>query len=542
MTSPTNLRNRRLNRPATLAEGLAPASPSPQTLRRNSTLSDSVSEARNTIRSSTDDLFFPRAATTPVRDDEEESHWQSAPLGLALLPAIAGIFFQNGSAVVTDVTLLALAAVFLNWSVRLPWEWYRSARSIRRQHSFHAVPVELASEVIGSVQYTAGVQAGAQLEADPSSESPDSGAMPEQTKSPSPPAQTTPDLGTAAIRELQLHELAALASCFLFPLIGTWILHHIRSKLSRPSEGLVSNYNLTIFLLAAEIRPFAHLLKMVQARTLHLQRIVDSSRDDADTDKTDRIDPATITDLSKRLEELEAHIAETAAARLSHSDPASNPNFPHEPTPPLSKETQDFYQSLVTTSTSDIQSDIDALTRAVRKYEKRTTLMAHETEKRLQFLESKAREALSLAAAVQQQSRAEQEKTRRGTTTLLDSAASLVVLASEWASRLVFLPLTIGVSLVTFPVWVTRKVGRVLLGVASGDQGRRDRGYYREREKERALARRYTSTSTKGKAPQAQIAEQVQTQTRRPVSIQQKRAKRERERERDRSSILEEED
>lgn len=51
----------------------------------------------------------------------EESNWQSAPLGLALLPAIAGIFSKNGSAVVTDITLLILAAIFLNWSVRLPW-------------------------------------------------------------------------------------------------------------------------------------------------------------------------------------------------------------------------------------------------------------------------------------------------------------------------------------------------------------------------------------------------------------------------------------
>lgn len=86
--------------------------------RRNSTLSDSISEARHSIRSSTDDLFLPRVSK---EDSLEESHWHSSPLGLALLPAIAGIFFQNGSSIVTDVTLLVLAAIFLNWSVRLPW-------------------------------------------------------------------------------------------------------------------------------------------------------------------------------------------------------------------------------------------------------------------------------------------------------------------------------------------------------------------------------------------------------------------------------------
>lgn len=114
--SASNLRRRGFpSRAATFVEGSWPQ-------RRNSTLSDSLSEARNSIRSSTDDIFLPRIA----RDSEdpvatEESYWHSAPLALALLPAIAGVFFQNGSVFVTDVTLLVLAAIFLNWSVRLPW-------------------------------------------------------------------------------------------------------------------------------------------------------------------------------------------------------------------------------------------------------------------------------------------------------------------------------------------------------------------------------------------------------------------------------------
>lgn len=112
-----NLRHRGPSHAATFAEG----STSPANLRRNSTLSDSVSEARNSIRSSTDDLFLPRVSKRDDVDMQEESNWQSAPLGLALLPAIAGVFFQNGSAVTTDITLLVLAAIFLNWSVRLPW-------------------------------------------------------------------------------------------------------------------------------------------------------------------------------------------------------------------------------------------------------------------------------------------------------------------------------------------------------------------------------------------------------------------------------------
>lgn len=118
---PHHLRQRPLSRSATFAE----PSSGQLNLRRSSTLSDSVSEARQSIRSSTDDIFLPRVGgkmkTTLQPESEDESLWHSLPLALALLPAIGGVFFQNGSAILTDLTLLVLAAIFLNWSVRLPW-------------------------------------------------------------------------------------------------------------------------------------------------------------------------------------------------------------------------------------------------------------------------------------------------------------------------------------------------------------------------------------------------------------------------------------
>ena len=60
-------------------------------------------------------------ATAMLATHLEVSNWHSAPLAFALLPAVAGMIFQNGGAVVTDFTLLAFAGVFLNWSVRMPW-------------------------------------------------------------------------------------------------------------------------------------------------------------------------------------------------------------------------------------------------------------------------------------------------------------------------------------------------------------------------------------------------------------------------------------
>lgn len=83
--------------------------------------SDSFDDAQQSIRSSTDDLLLPKADGRRLETQEAPSHWHSAPLALALFPAVGGLLFKDGSAVVTDVTLLGLAAVFLNWSVRIPW-------------------------------------------------------------------------------------------------------------------------------------------------------------------------------------------------------------------------------------------------------------------------------------------------------------------------------------------------------------------------------------------------------------------------------------
>jgi len=89
--------------------------------RRSSNLSDSIESTRQSIKSSTDDLLLPRAKSPNIISSHEPSNWHSIPLALALLPALGGLFFQNGSVVVTDMTLLILAAIFLNWAVRLPW-------------------------------------------------------------------------------------------------------------------------------------------------------------------------------------------------------------------------------------------------------------------------------------------------------------------------------------------------------------------------------------------------------------------------------------
>jgi hypothetical protein len=221
-----------------------------------------------------------------------------------------------------------------------------------------------------------------------------------------------------AVKELQIHELIALGSCFVFPVIGTWLLHAIRSSLSRPSEGLVSNYNLTIFLLASEIRPFAHLLKLGQARTLHLQRVVASNHDD-------EINTEKVRDLSKRLEELEAHVAEAAASRLASSSSMD------------AKYSPDLITQAVVESRRALSPDIEALNRAVRRYEKRTALTALQTDTRFQQLEAQTRDAIALAAAAQRAS--------------LNRRQSYAFTLIDWASACIVVPTQIAVSILSLP-------------------------------------------------------------------------------------------
>ena len=346
----------------------------PMNRRRSSLFSDNFSETQRSLRASTDDLLLPRVNEQSTYD-HDPSHWHSVPLGLALLPAVGGLFFQNGSAIITDLSLLVLAAVFLNWSVRLPWDWYASSQSTRTADPYSPPPFGTIVE-----EYDETIDEGVEN---------DEAVTTSQDTAPDDARnrqrQYNQHDNLAARRELHVHEVLALASCFLGPAVGAWLLHTIRSQLSRPSEGLVSNYNLTVFLLAAELRPMAHLVKMVQARTLFLQRVV---REQGSPNE-DKVDNGQVLDVIRRLEELEAHVA----------DKADNANQKVSINTDMTVAKASAQAS--TELRRSIQPELDALNRAVRRYEKRTTISALQTESRLQDIEARLKDAMVLTAAVQ---------------------------------------------------------------------------------------------------------------------------------------------
>ncbi|KAH8895160.1 hypothetical protein GQ53DRAFT_779920 [Thozetella sp. PMI_491] len=337
--------------------------------RRSSNFSDySLNEARRNLR---DDILNPGAGDG--LQPHPQGNLSMIPLAFALLPAAAGLLFKNGSAVVTDAMLLVLAAVFLHWSVTQPWSWYHSAQEIRvREEQIAEKVFEDESE---------GDDPGRSTTPPPPSSLDD---VPEDEETPPrrPRSANSRSQHTRkALQELYLHEVTALVSCFMFPPIAAYLLHAIRSQLSRPSEGLVSNYNLTIFLLAAEIHPLSHLFKLVQARTLHLQRIVSAN---LYQDESSMSSAVQVQELVQRLGDLEVRA-------LSGELTAQNGTNPEK------QARQEA--AMVREVRNAIQPELDALNRAVRRYEKKATVLALQTESRLSAMDGRLNDAITLAAA-----------------------------------------------------------------------------------------------------------------------------------------------
>ncbi|KAF2112003.1 hypothetical protein BDV96DRAFT_498381 [Lophiotrema nucula] len=352
------LRQRMLNRAATFSEG---AQPPPSLRRRRSSVLSDYSDTRHSFRSSSDNLLRTSGNDMDtLTSSNEPSFWHSAPLAFALLPAVGGLLFQNGSAVVTDILLLAFASLFLNWCVRAPWDWYHAAQRVEFVESDE---IPLSDTILEEDEE------GEEAQDDDAVDTP----IPKPAVEPSPrpevgTAPVTSEAQKAAQRELRSQEIWALFACFLGPFLGAYLLHAIRSQLTRPSEGLVSNYNLTIFLMAAELRPVSHVIKMKQERMAHLQRIIR-------VDTRTNMGTADAQEITRRLTDVESRLAEP----VGHSDVETT------------KVSAVVRQSL--------QPQLDALNRAVRRYEKRQAAHSIQIEARFAELDARMKDALALAAA-----------------------------------------------------------------------------------------------------------------------------------------------
>ncbi|OAA37257.1 hypothetical protein ISF_09926 [Cordyceps fumosorosea ARSEF 2679] len=347
--------------------------------RRSSNFSNyGVNEARSTMN--------PHGKAAAGAHDgadqgaQELSSLAGLSLAFALLPAIAGALFKNGGAVTTDIMLLGLAGVFLHWSVTQPWIWYHSAQQVRIQHEANAADIDVFEDNDDEFADRA-----SHLDDLPEDEAAratniDDNSEIVSEKKPRSAAQQS------ALNELYLHEVMALVSCFSLPLISAFLLHMIRAQLSRPSEGLVSNYNLTIFVLVSEVRVLSHMIKLVQARTLHLQRIVHTSNPFGTaalpTDNRFRINA-----IMERLDALESDAAAAAALPEEPKDDDSTASARAAQEAVLAKDVR-----------GAIQPELDALNRAVRRYEKKSTLLQSHIDAHLAAIDARVQDAIALAA------------------------------------------------------------------------------------------------------------------------------------------------
>lgn len=364
--------------------------------RRSSTLSDfSITEARRSFRDGTQDILNPSAAKDAPAQDAS-SIMSSLPLAFALLPALFGVLFEGGGAVITDVMLLGLVFIFLRYTITQPWQWYHEAQEVRIRQEVglehfcdEDSEADIPSKMTASVMTLDEVpEENLRVDEESHHESHE-----ERTSKRPADVPNRTRRQEAAVNELYIHEVLALLACFLSPVLGAYLLHAIRAQLTRPSEGLMTDFNITVFLLAAELRPMSHALKLIQARTLHLQRIVQSV-------PVGRSTTAQLEEMRIRLAQLELRAdatEEAIAVNLASTTRQAHQAQQDNATGSGRKD------AVVREVRNAVQPELDALNRAVRRYERKATVLAIQTDSRLNAVDTKLGDAISLAAAAVKQ-------------------------------------------------------------------------------------------------------------------------------------------
>jgi len=254
----------------------------------------------------------------------------------------------------------------------------------------------------------------------------------------------------AALRELYRHELFSLISCFVFPVLGAYVLHAIRGQLTRPSEGLVSNYNLTIFILGAEIRPLRHLSKLVRARTLHLQRIVHANPYQREETKG-QLGAETLEELMRRLDEIEAK-AESANSPADQADAGSK----------AAKRTDVRREkdNLLREMRSQLQPELDKITNGLRRTHKQQMMLASQLDSRFRYFDQRLNDAVSLAAAASRNSK---------------GLWNFVGAVADWILTVLLLPFQVMAQVAAWPLGVVSSLFGGLSRSTSSDRARRTR-------------------------------------------------------------------
>ncbi|KAL2201559.1 hypothetical protein P885DRAFT_26177 [Corynascus similis CBS 632.67] len=354
-----------VRRTSTVSPVGAGMTPEQRVRRRSSTFSQySFTEAQQDFQ---EEILDP--GPNPERAPRTWKSW--LPIMFASIPPVAGLFFKNGAAFFSDLILLCLATIFLHWSITAPWRWYDTAQQVREDQ-------QAALEESLDIQAT-----------NASTKQSDSGS--ESSQEPPPPAEVRQERARqleAALSRLRVLEVVALGACFLAPAMATYLLYSVRYLLSRPSEGVVSNFNVGIFLLAAEVTPLSHSIKLVLAHTLHLQRVVHSN-----PYRMVRMTPSRYRALLARLDAVESRVAELAVREACEGCDCGDARVQQA-------RARQLREDVARDVRAAVGPEIDGVVRAVRRYEKKTSTLTSETDLRLADLRHRLDDVIALSAVV----------------------------------------------------------------------------------------------------------------------------------------------
>lgn len=152
--------------------------------------------------------------------------------------------------------------------------------------------------------------------------------------------------------ELRRHELAGLIWVTLSPAIAGYTLQYSRFLLSNVDK-YISSFNVTVFILAASIKPLSHIMVLLQERTLFLQSEA-------------LVNETQVQSLQKRLDTLEKELFGLRKAFATKKD--------------LGQVTE------------EINPTLHQLAKALKRFEKRDISLRSWTEEQFTSIDLKVRE------------------------------------------------------------------------------------------------------------------------------------------------------
>ena len=255
---------------------------------------------------------------------EAVSNFQYAPTVVALLPIFCSLIFGSHSEHWTDLMLLILVAIYLHNCVTVPWDYYRHSTLRLRSYDTKTMTLE---------------QRG-------------------------------------AFEALQRATRNAFLGLVIGPVLGAALLHYIRSALDRPANGLISNFNIGVFVLAAEIRPMRIAYKYLVSRSDKLQKqLVDAPESQYDQLRDQ------VGLLHEQIEKLQRE--------LDHYHQGMNgiTNGNAAGKAALSRRESTAAAQVQAVASAAAQEEVEALKRAMRRYERHEQQLKDQWEERLQLLE-----------------------------------------------------------------------------------------------------------------------------------------------------------